>query len=166
MYIGHGSRVEQGNKQFLQFIEQVKSAFPVLQREAYIELARPTIQEAIDDVVAEGATKLAVVPVLLLTAYHATHDIPAELNKARERHPRLEITYGRPFGIEADVIDVALKRLQDAGLPRLEKERKNDTTVLVVGRGSSDGNQPSDVAKIARLIYEKMACDNVEIAFF
>lgn len=165
MYIGHGSRVEQGNKQFLQFIEQVKPAFPVLQREAYIELARPTIQEAIDDIVAEGATKLAVVPVLLLTAYHATHDIPAELTKARERHPRLEITYGRPFGIEADVIDVALKRLQDAGLPRLEKERKNDTTVLVVGRGSSDGNQPSDVAKIARLIYEKMACDNVEIAF-
>ncbi|GAF16192.1 sirohydrochlorin ferrochelatase [Bacillus sp. JCM 19046] len=53
------------------------------------------------------------------------------------------------------MIDVALKRLQDAGLPRLEKERKNDTTVLVVGRGSSDGNQPSDVAKIARLIYEK-----------
>lgn len=157
--------MEQGNKQFLQFIKQIKPTFNFIQKEAYIELAKPTIQEAIDSCVAEGATKLAVVPVLLLTAYHATHDIPAELRKAQERYPQLFMTYGRPFGIEADVIEVALKRLQDAGLTGNETGRKKDTTVLVVGRGSSDGNQPSDVAKIARLIYEKVACDNVEMAF-
>ncbi|WP_054706125.1 sirohydrochlorin chelatase [Bacillus sp. JCM 19041] len=167
LYVGHGSRVDKGNKQFLSFIKAAKQEFSAIQTEAFIELASPTIQQGVDECVRKGAEKIAVVPVLLLTAYHANVDIPKELKEAKARYPNIKFTYGKPFGIEEDVIDIAVKRLYDAGLEKMDenRERGRDTTVLVVGRGSSDGNQPSDVAKIARLLYERVACDNVEIAF-
>lgn len=167
LYVGHGSRIDKGNKQFLAFINNVKQEFDVFQTEAFIELTSPSIQEGVDECVRKGANQIAVVPVLLLTAYHANVDIPQELIVAKARYPKIKLTYGKPFGIEKDVIDIAEKRLLDVGLKKVieDRQREPNTTVLVVGRGSSDGNQPSDVAKIARLIYERVACDNVEIAF-
>ncbi|WP_244877282.1 sirohydrochlorin chelatase [Shouchella lehensis] len=165
LYVGHGSRVQTGNEQFKTFIDRIKSSFSHFQTYAFIELSAPTIQEGIDRCVKAGATKIAVVPVLLLTAYHANKDIPDELKKAKRRYPSIELTYGRPFGIHQDVIQVAMDRLKQAGLQTMNGTREEGTTILVIGRGSSDGNQPSDVAKIGRLLYERLACDNVEIAF-
>lgn len=168
LYVGHGSRVKQGTEQFEMFINRVKGKYEEtkIQEIAFIELSSPTIMEGISSCVQRGATKIAVVPVLLLTAYHANVDIPREMKKAKEMHPNVTFSYGRAFGIEDDVIDVAVGRLLDAGLPELKKSHeREDCTVLVVGRGSSDGNQPSDVAKIARLIYERVACNNVETSF-
>ncbi|QQK78162.1 sirohydrochlorin chelatase [Salicibibacter cibarius] len=168
LYVGHGSRVNEGNGQFIMFIDHVKKNYEkeLIQEVAYIELVSPTILEGIEACIKQGATKIAVVPVLLLSASHAIVDIPRELERAKDTYPGVTFSYGRPFGIENDVIDVAVSRLTDAGLPVLgENQEREDCTVLVVGRGSSDGNQPSDVAKIARLIYEKVACNNVETCF-
>ncbi|UTR07271.1 sirohydrochlorin chelatase [Alkalihalobacillus sp. LMS6] len=165
LYVGHGSRVQAGNEQFQTFINRLKPVFEAFQTHAFIELTAPTIQEGIDRCVQAGATKIAVVPVLLLTAFHANKDIPNELKEAQKRYPSLQLTYGRPFGIHDDVIQVAIDRLKAAGLQEWDHDREEGTTILLIGRGSSDGNQPSDVAKIGRLLYERMACDNVEIAF-
>ncbi|WP_059103143.1 sirohydrochlorin chelatase [Shouchella shacheensis] len=167
LYVGHGSRVNKGNEQFRAFIESVKrQRDEPIQELAYIELTSPTILEGIEACARQGATRVAVVPVLLLTAYHANVDIPRELEQATKKFPNITFSYGRPFGIENDVIDVAVERLVRAGLPELaEGHTREDCTVLVVGRGSSDGNQPSDLAKIARLIYERVACNNVETCF-
>ncbi|AXF56949.1 sirohydrochlorin chelatase [Salicibibacter kimchii] len=168
LYVGHGSRVKEGNEQFEMFIDAVKKHYKteMIQEIAYIELVSPTITEGIKACIEQGATKIAVVPVLLLSASHAKVDIPRELERAKETYPNVKMSYGKPFGIEDDVIDVAVSRLLDAGLPKLKKDQeREDCTVLVVGRGSSDGNQPSDVAKIARLIYERVACNNVETCF-
>ncbi|GIN13661.1 sirohydrochlorin ferrochelatase [Shouchella clausii] len=169
LYVGHGSRVKEGNDQFRAFLKKAKSHFSgdYFQTEAFIELSKPTIAEGIDRCVQNGATAIAIIPVLLLTAHHANMDIPQEIQAAKRKYPDVAFAYGKPFGIQADVIDVALRRLANAGLPLLAEEgkRQDGTTVLVVGRGSSDGNQPSDVAKIARLLYEKTACDNVETCF-
>ncbi|SDI72719.1 sirohydrochlorin chelatase [Natribacillus halophilus] len=168
LYVGHGSRVKEGNEQFETFIDYVKNNYEteMIQEIAYIELVSPTITEGIKACIEQGATKIAVVPVLLLSASHANVDIPRELERAKETYPHVKISCGRPFGIEDDVIDVAVSRLLHAGLPALGDDReREDCTVLVVGRGSSDGKQPSDVAKIARLIYERVACNNVETCF-
>ncbi|QQK81819.1 sirohydrochlorin chelatase [Salicibibacter cibi] len=169
LYVGHGSRVNEGNEQFEVFIDHVKKNYDkkIIQEVAYIELVSPTILEGIELCIEQGATKIAVVPVLLLSASHAKVDIPRELERAKEVYPEVTFSYGRPFGIEDDVIDVAVDRLTDVGLSALGEnhQEREDCTVLVVGRGSSDGKQPSDVAKIARLIYEKIACNNVETCF-
>ncbi|MBB6450110.1 sirohydrochlorin ferrochelatase/sirohydrochlorin cobaltochelatase [Geomicrobium halophilum] len=166
LYVGHGSRVAEGNEQFKRFIQRVEDRHDHIQEIAFIELSSPTIMEGVTACVERGADRIAVVPVLLLTAHHANVDIPRELEAAKETFPEVTLSYGRPFGVQEDVIDVAVSRLKDVGLPELkEGQERDDCTVLVVGRGSSDGNQPSDVAKAARLIYERVACNNVETCF-
>ncbi|GAK00146.1 uroporphyrinogen-III methyltransferase [Geomicrobium sp. JCM 19055] len=65
------SRVEQ----FERFIHEVMVLYPepeVFQTYGFIELSSPTIAEAMNHCVQNGATEITVVPVLLLTAGHAS----------------------------------------------------------------------------------------------
>ena len=100
LYVGHGSRVRQGVLEAIQFIEQCKPSIEVpIQELCFLELAQPTIQEGIDLCVKQGATSIAVVPLLLLSAAHAKVDIPAEIAKSIIQHPHLHMTYSQAFGV-------------------------------------------------------------------
>ncbi|EZH64800.1 hypothetical protein DH09_19990 [Bacillaceae bacterium JMAK1] len=169
LYVGHGSRVKAGVEQFEQFIHNVMTRYPdhdAFQTYGFIELSSPTIAEAIDHCVQNGATEITVVPVLLLTAGHARVDIPEQVEEAIKTHPKIRIHYRETIGVCEEVVELAVKRLEAAGMSRLvDKAKRADVDVLLVGRGSSDGYQPSDVAKIARLIYERVDCRYVETCF-
>ncbi|WP_042428269.1 sirohydrochlorin chelatase [Geomicrobium sp. JCM 19039] len=168
LYVGHGSRVKTGVQQFERFIEEVMRQMPgdnLFQTYGFIELSAPTITRAIESCIENGARNIAIVPVLLLRAGHARTDIPEEVKAIKRRFPHITFTYGETIGVCEEAVDLAVKRLIDAGLPKMTKDTERIHDVLVVGRGSSDGYQPSDVAKIARLIYERTACENIEICF-
>jgi sirohydrochlorin cobaltochelatase len=62
------------------------------------EFCAPSLDEALDMAVAEGAQRIVVTtPMMTRGGGHAEHDIPAAIDCARQRHPEVELQYGWPF---------------------------------------------------------------------
>jgi sirohydrochlorin cobaltochelatase len=158
---GHGSADEAGAAQFRAFAERVaKRLAPdgVPVAGGFIELSPPPLRDAVAELVAAGARRLAAVPLTLVAAGHAKGDIPAALHRERLRHPGLDVAYGRPVGPHPAILGVLRDRLAAAGATP-------DTTVLLVGRGSTDPDANAEVAKVARLLAETAPVTGVEYAF-
>ncbi len=161
LYIGHGSRVTEGREQAVQMIERaIQSIHVPIQEICFLELASPTILEGVKHCVERGATKIAVVPVLLLTATHAKKDIPLEIEKAKKRYPHIQFDYGKPFGVHPKIIDSLMDRVNEKKV-----DIKADAMVLLVGRGSRDPDVKRDLTKIAQLLHEKHPFKKVNICF-
>jgi sirohydrochlorin ferrochelatase len=145
LYIGHGSRVREANQQAADFLTKSMEAISApIQEYCFLELAKPTIAEGVARCIEQGASKIAVVPLLLLTAGHAKVDIPEELEKIKKDYPLIEIHYGRPLGVHDSIVDILMERMNEQEIP-INKE----SSVLLVGRGSSDPDSPRDLSIIA-----------------
>jgi len=164
LLVGHGSREQSGNAEFLAFCE---AARPHLGPEAietcFIELAEPLVPASLDRCVARGARRVIVLPVILLAAGHVKVELPHELDRAKERDPDVEFLYGRPIGLDPLVVAAVGERLA-----QLEAETgwpAGETAMLVVGRGSSDPDANGDLFKLARLLWEARRYPWVETCF-
>jgi sirohydrochlorin cobaltochelatase len=72
---------------------------------AYLELAEPAVERAIDDLVAAGADPVTVVPVFLGAGQHLKADLPPRLDACRSRHPGVTIVQAPPIGESEAVLD-------------------------------------------------------------
>ncbi|GAX91021.1 sirohydrochlorin chelatase [Effusibacillus lacus] len=163
LLIGHGSRDPEGNAEFAAFVEKLKELRSDIRIDlAYLELARPTIGETIDRLAAEGVSRITAVPVILLAAGHVKAEIPHILDEARKRHPHLDIQYGRHLGLHEQVLNILEERLAEA---EQEGQDRKDTTVLLVGRGSSDADANGDLYKLSRILWERTGVAGVEVCF-
>src|SRR3954453_12047340 len=100
LYVCHGSRVKEACEEAMAFISRCQEHIHAeLHEICFLELVSPSIEEGFSSCVKQGATHIAVVPLLLLTAVHAKKDIPLELERASKRHPTIQVTYGKPIGV-------------------------------------------------------------------
>jgi sirohydrochlorin cobaltochelatase len=163
LMIGHGTKDQQGQQSFLDFAaayQALDTSRPVLP--CFLELTGPTIQEGVDQCVAQGYTELSVLPILLFAARHNKFDVTNELDRARSRHPQVKFHYGRHFGITPGIIELWRSRLKELDQPQISR---SDTVLLFVGRGSSDPDANGDVCKIARILWEGSGYSTVETCF-
>ena len=62
------------------------------------EFCAPSLDQALDEAVEQGGEKVWVVtPMMTRGGEHAEEDIPAILQRARERHQAVEFSYAWPF---------------------------------------------------------------------
>ncbi|MEQ8538973.1 MAG: sirohydrochlorin chelatase [Coleofasciculus sp. D1-CHI-01] len=170
LMIGHGSRDMQGRQGFLDFAhayQGLDSSRPVVP--CFLELTTPSIQEGVDQCVAQGYTEFSVLPILLFAARHNKFDVTNELDRAKARHPQIRFHYGRHFGITPAILELWHRRLADLDQPSennsMSSIPRSETVLLVVGRGSSDPDANGDVYKLARLLWEGSGYKTVEICF-
>jgi sirohydrochlorin cobaltochelatase len=162
LVVGHGSRDPRGAKEFHELLSLLRRNNPSLPIEGgFIELSRPPLSECVERLVESGAREISAVPLMLLAAGHAKDDIPATLAREKISHPEVGFHYGRALGIRPELLELMDRRIS-AVVP---EEERAETAVLVVGRGSSDPDANSDLAKIARLFYEGRPYPLVETAF-
>jgi sirohydrochlorin cobaltochelatase len=166
--IGHGTRDVEGRQAFLDFVkayEQLDPSRPVVP--CFLELTEPSIQEGVDYCVQQGYTQLSALPILLFAARHNKFDVTNELDRARERHPQIQFSYGRHFGIAPGILELWNARLAD--LDRAERNPhqipRSETVLLFVGRGSSDPDANGDACKMARMLWEGSGYRTVETCF-
>lgn len=165
LLVGHGSTAAEGNAQFLELVERVKAAAsPRLVEHCFIELAEPGIDEGIAACVQQGATEVAVLPMMLLAANHAKVEVPEYLERAREQYPQVTFHYGRPFGINPVMMQILADRFAEVDAQQGPFERA-ETAVILVGRGCSDVDANSDLAKIARILLEQTKVGLVETCY-
>jgi sirohydrochlorin cobaltochelatase len=162
LVVGHGSRDPRGAREFHELLALMRGRNPHLSIEGgFIELSRPPISECVDLLAEGGARSVAAVPLMLLAAGHVKDDIPATLVREKMSHPGISFNYGRALGIRPELLELMEDKVS-AVVPENEKE---ETAVLVVGRGSSDPDANSDLSKIARLFYEGRRYPVVEGAY-
>lgn len=162
LVVGHGSRDPRGSREFHELVELVRRRNPSLVVEGgFIELSYPPISECVDRLAQGGARYVAAVPLMLLAAGHAKDDIPATLVREKMSHPEMSFCYGRALGIRPELLELMDERISTV-VPEAERE---ETAVLIVGRGSSDPDANSDLSKIARLFYEGRPYPIVEGAY-
>jgi len=164
LLVGHGSREQSGNDEFLKFCNVIKPHLgPERVETCFIELTTPLVPESLDRCVALGARRVIVLPVILLAAGHVKVELPHELDEAKERHPGTEFLYGRHIGLDPLVIAIMRERL--AEVEREAEWSPENTAILVVGRGSSDPDANSELYKLARLLWESRRYPWVESCF-
>jgi sirohydrochlorin ferrochelatase len=111
LLVDHGSRAEQANDQLDAIAEAVRSrAGDALVRVAHLELAEPSIGDAIDACAAEGVTEITLVPWFLGPGRHTSRDIPEQAALAAGRHPGLRLRIAEPLGVHEKLVDVVLER--------------------------------------------------------
>lgn len=169
LLVGHGTRDEAGAEAFRSFVRELGERNPGLPvGGGFIELSPPPLADAVAELVQEqGVRQFAAVPLVLVSAGHAKGDIPAALAREEQRHPGTSYAYGRPLGPHPALLDVLERGLDEAlGTDgRRSPADRAATTVLLVGRGSTDPDANAEVFKVARLMWEGRGYAGVETAF-
>ncbi|RUL56537.1 sirohydrochlorin chelatase [Lysinibacillus antri] len=162
LYVAHGSRVKAGLEEAIEFIKTVKPMIDLpIQEICFLELAEPSILQGVTACVEKGATNIAVIPILLLSANHAKQDIPLEIEKAKTNYPFVSFSIGSPLGIHEKLIDSLHKRVVEAD----STIQSEDVEVLLIGRGSSDNSVQHDLQQIADNLKIQYHYANVNICF-
>jgi sirohydrochlorin cobaltochelatase len=130
-----------------------------------LEFATPVIRTGLDALRAKGIRKVLAVPGMLFAAGHAKNDIPSVLNAYQAQNPELEISYARELGIDLKLIRAAGERVEDALQKAGDGVSREDTLLVVVGRGASDPDANSNVAKVTRMLWEGLGLGWAETAY-
>ncbi|WP_119458945.1 sirohydrochlorin chelatase [Rhodospirillaceae bacterium SYSU D60014] len=166
MVCGHGSRDDEAVREFAAVatgIAQRLPHFPV--SSGFLEFARPIIRDGLDELRGKGVTRILAVPGMLLAAGHAKNDIPSVLNTYRAQHPGLTIDYGRELAVDLKLLRAAGQRVEEAEKLSNRKVPRDETLLVVVGRGTSDPDANSNVSKIARMLWEGMGFGWAEVCY-
>jgi sirohydrochlorin ferrochelatase len=115
LIVDHGSRRPEAHEHLERLAARVRERTPACRvRVAHMEIAPPSIEEGIDACVEEGATEIAVHPLVLVPGRHLSEDVPALLESAAKRHPGVRIWLTPPLGEAAELAD-AIARLAGEG---------------------------------------------------
>ena len=166
MVCGHGSRDTGAVEEFQAVAQGLKERLPQYETDwGFLEFATPVIRTGLDALRAKGIRKVLAVPGMLFAAGHAKNDIPSVLNAYQTQNPELEISYARELGIDLKLIRAAGERVEDALQKAGDGVSREDTLLVVVGRGASDPDANSNVAKVTRMIWEGLGLGWAETAY-
>jgi sirohydrochlorin cobaltochelatase len=165
MLCGHGSRDEDAVGEFAALARHLGQHLPQYPVEfGYLEFARPIIREGLEKLKRSGATHILAVPGMLFAAGHTKNDIPSVLNTYAARNA-IRIDYGKELGIDPKMIRAAADRIEEAIEAAAGHIGRHETLLMVVGRGASDPDANSNVAKVARLLWEGFGFGWAETAY-
>jgi sirohydrochlorin cobaltochelatase len=166
MVCGHGSRDPEAIVEFELVAASLKARLPDTAIETgYLEFARPIIREGLEKLVARGVDNILALPGMLFAASHVKNDLPWELNSFGAKYPKIQLRFGRELSVEPKLLKAAAERIAEAELREPGAVPRSDSLLLVVGRGTNDPDANSNIAKVARMLWEGMGFGWAEIAF-
>jgi sirohydrochlorin cobaltochelatase len=158
---GHGSRDPEAVREFELLAKALRPRFPGYDfATGYLEFATPTIRDGLAALVGRGARRIYAVPGMLFAASHVKNDLPWEMNSFTAENPGIDVRLGRDLAIDIKLINAAAARIAEA-VPG----DRSDALLVVVGRGTNDPDANSNIAKIARMLWEGLGFGWAEIAF-
>ncbi|HMS89358.1 MAG TPA: CbiX/SirB N-terminal domain-containing protein [Acidimicrobiales bacterium] len=104
--VAHGSRASSANQAHLDLAAALAARIEPTVLGAFMELAEPSIGDAIGRAVDAGATVVAVLPYFLHPGRHQQVDIPQLVAEAAETRSGVEVRLLDPFGADPAVLDL------------------------------------------------------------
>jgi sirohydrochlorin cobaltochelatase len=166
MLCGHGSRDPDALAEFEALAAGLRARLPEADiATGYLEFARPMIRDGLEALMARGARRILAVPGMLFAASHVKNDLPWEINSFAAANPAVELRFGRELAIEPKLLAAAAERIAAAERAAARPVARADTLLVVVGRGTTDPDANSNIAKLARMLGEGMGFGWAEVAF-
>jgi sirohydrochlorin ferrochelatase len=110
--LGHGSRLPEANEALGEVASDLRSLLGGGWVEvAFLQLARPSLFDAVADCVTAGADRIVIQPFFLFPGAHVLGDIPQAVESLRRDHPRVEILLAPHLGNHRKLAEIALERL-------------------------------------------------------
>jgi ferredoxin len=110
--VDHGSRRAEAHAHAEWLAAQVRARRPDLAvHVAHLELAEPSIGQAVARAVAEGARELVIHPLLLVPGRHLGEDLPEQVRAATAGHAGLSVRITEPLGGQPGLADLILAAL-------------------------------------------------------
>ena len=114
LVVAHGSRRDESNIEIGDLVARLRnnSSLFIGIDYAFLEIAKPSIQEALRQQIAQGAVDIIVLPYFLSAGRHVMTDIPEQVKQVSTDEPSIKIKIAPYLGaskkIEALLIDQAL----------------------------------------------------------
>jgi len=109
--VDHGSRAAEANE----VLEEIARALRGMTTDpvyvAHMDLVEPTIAQAFDSAVRDGADHVFVFPCFLAPGRHSRQDIPRMCAEAAARHTSVRWHCAEPFGADPTLAALILRRL-------------------------------------------------------
>lgn len=167
LVVGHGSRVTEAIHQVRQFVDALTAALGRPVQHCFLELVDPDLATGVADAAAAAGPNgvVVILPLFLGAAGHQKNDVASAIQTMRALYPGVTFRYGAPLGIHAGLVQLLDLRVQECLAAAGDALPPEETAVLVVGRGSSDPDANSEIAKLAHLLFEKRPYRTVERAY-
>ncbi|CAM6086652.1 unnamed protein product [Calypogeia fissa] len=111
--VDHGSRRAQSNAMLHEFVKMYKEETGhKLVEAAHMELATPTIADAFDRCVEQGASRVIICPYFLFPGRHWDKDIPVLAAEAAKKHPQVSYLVTAPIGLHKLMVTVIQDRME------------------------------------------------------
>ncbi|WP_462137118.1 CbiX/SirB N-terminal domain-containing protein [Candidatus Mycalebacterium sp.] len=162
---GHGSRDPEGVEGFKSLVRRMKSRQPGTDVDyGFLEFSQPTFDVAVKAMVERGVKDIISLPAILFAGGHAKNDMPFEMNSIQAAHKGLKIRFGSFLGVSPQLLELC-RLLIEKSEKSMPPRAREDTCLLLVGRGTSDPDGNSDVAKMARMLEEGMGFGFSRVAY-
>lgn len=166
MVCGHGSRDDEAIGEFAAVAAGIAGRLPQYPvASGFLEFARPVIRDGLDELRGKGVERILAVPGMLFAAGHVKNDIPSVLNEYMARYPQVRIEYGRDLDVDARLLRAAAARIEQTERISSRRVPRDETLLVVVGRGTSDPDANSNIAKVARMLWEGLGFGWCEVCY-
>jgi sirohydrochlorin cobaltochelatase len=166
MVCGHGSRDPDAIREFQAMARALGRSLSQYEVESgFLEFARPVIRDGLEALKSRGVRRILAIPGMLFAAGHVKNDVPSEINEFARANPDIELHFGRDLAIDPRMLRAAAERVEEAERRAGPRVARGDTLLLVVGRGTNDPDANSNVAKVARMLWEGMKFGWAEPAY-
>lgn len=113
--VDHGSRREASNRMLEEFVNLYRqTSGRQIVEGAHMEIAEPSIADAVRKCASAGATTIVVAPYFLSRGRHIQEDIPALVAAAQEQHPGVKCIVADPIGLDPLMAQLIEMRVQTA----------------------------------------------------
>ena len=164
LLVAHGSRDRQGTGEFLGVADGLARRMTDPVQPCFLELAEPTIDMGLCQLVDDGVCRVTVLPLVLLAAGHAKLDIPRTVGAAAGKFSPLDVGQASHLGFHEYLLDLSATRY-------LELTGSHDpipadqTLLLMVGRGTSDPTALAELRQFVRLRARRTPVGGVKTCF-
>jgi len=143
LLVAHGSRRENANREVVELCQRLAASveFDVVSA-AFLELAEPSIADAIDQAVVAGAMRVVILPYFLSEGRHVSEDIPILVAAAQARHDTCDITMTPYLGQSPAIVDVVQAILKEGVYLDAEPEQAKPKLRVVGLRSVADSDFP------------------------
>lgn len=112
--VDHGSTKPAANELLLNVVALFKRVTQTrIVEAAHMEIAEPTISQAFDRCVEQGATLVVVHPYFLAPGKHSTTDIPRLTAQAAAQHTGVRFHVTQPLGLDEKIAALMAQRIEE-----------------------------------------------------
>jgi sirohydrochlorin ferrochelatase len=110
--VDHGSRMPAANALLDGVVALYREATgAAIVEPAHMELAAPTLEDAVARCIEQGARTIVVHPYFLAPGRHSTGDIPRMVEELAPRHPEVHFHVTEPLGLDPAMAGIMHRRI-------------------------------------------------------